>query len=395
MDKRRVDKNKRVGERRVNSNGFIMTLIDYIDCNNVTVQFEDGEIVYNKYYHNFKKGNIKKEDNKYNINYNLERELSLGYLYKDIAKMIAIKENNLKFDDTFYILPKCSTKAYYQCSKCGVINKEKRICDIVNYPSCKYCSDGISIPEKFMMNILTQLNIKFTPQLSKSTFKWCNNYRYDFYIPIINGIIETNGEQHYKVLKGDKWGSLAEIQKNDKLKKELALINNIDNYIVIDCRYSELDWLKENVIKELSSYFDLSNIDWGLAWEESQNSLCVKTWELWNNNPMYTTVDISILLGLDRTTILKYVKIGDKIGKCKYEYRNNNIGKKNSKSIICITTKKIFLSLHEGANFYNCTVSGICKNCKRKKEYSGNYNGKKLIWRYLIWKHDKKYRIKP
>ena len=69
MDKRRVDKNERVGERRVNSNGFIMTLIDYIDCNNVTVQFEDGEIVYNKYYHNFKKGNIKKEDNKYNINY--------------------------------------------------------------------------------------------------------------------------------------------------------------------------------------------------------------------------------------------------------------------------------------------------------------------------------------
>ena len=47
----RIDKNKRIGEKSINNYGFVMTIIDYIDCNNVTIQFEDGEIVENIYYY--------------------------------------------------------------------------------------------------------------------------------------------------------------------------------------------------------------------------------------------------------------------------------------------------------------------------------------------------------
>ena len=388
MGKRRIDKNERIGEKRINSNGFIMTLIDYIDCNNVTIQFEDGEIVYNKYYYNFKKGNIKKENNKYNINYNLKKELSLGYLYPNIARMIAIKENDLDFENTFYILPKSSVKVYYYCDKCNTLsNKTKRICDLVNCSSCEYCSDGISIPEKFIRNILNQLNIKFIMQLNKSILKWCQNYRYDFYIPLLNIIIETHGLQHYeRGFESCGGRSLEQEQENDKLKKELALNNNVDNYIIIDCRYSEFNWLKDNAIKELNKYFDLSNINWELAWEESQNNLCVNTWRLWNENKEYTINDISKLLFISNDVIRKYLKKGEKIGVCVYNVRRKEKkGKEyyNSTPVICLTTKRIFNTIHEGAEFYNCYSSGICKCCKNKiKSHKG------LVWKYLIWQHN-------
>ena len=117
-------------------------------------------------------------------------------------------------------------------------------------------------------------------------------------------IIEINGIQHYE--KSNRGRSLEEEQLNDKFKKELALNNSIDNYIIIDCRYSKFDWLKENIIKELSSYFNLSNVNWELAWEESQNSLCVKTWELFEQG--YSIKQIAEELKLCRVTITNYIK---------------------------------------------------------------------------------------
>ena len=137
--------------------------------------------------------------------------------------------------------------------------------------SC-FCNDGISYVEKFMYNALKQLDIKFSTQLSKTVFKWCDKYRYDFYFEYNNKqyICEINGLQHYEesfknVKSNRNRRTLKEEQKNDKLKKELALKNDIkeDNYIVIDCRYSELEWIKEHILNSnLAKIFDLSNIDW-------------------------------------------------------------------------------------------------------------------------------------
>ena len=74
----------------------------------------------------------------------------------------------------------------------------------------------------------------------------------------------------------------------------------------------------------------------------------------------------------------------------------------NSKLIICLTTKEIFWSTVEAGKYYNCDPSGIAKCCKKKKSKQGytiksvgkSKDGKPLIWRYLIWKHNKRYRIK-
>lgn len=69
--------------------------------------------------------------------------------------------------------------------------------------------------------------------------------------------------------------------------------------------------------------------------------------------------------------------------------------RQNKKSVICLTTKRIFLSTTEGARYYECSKSSIGKCCKGKMKSCGKlFEGTKLIWRYLIWNHNKIYRIK-
>ena len=77
----------------------------------------------------------------------------------------------------------------------------------------------------------------------------------------------------------------------------------------------------------------------------------------------------------------------------------------NATSVICLTTKKIFLTIKEAQSFYNIKGKsdiGCC--CKGYKIFKGKIrvvksagklpNGTKLRWKYLNWKHNKKYRIK-
>ena len=95
----------RVGEENINNQGEKMTIIAYRGAKDIDVQFEDGIIVYNRDYANFKKGKIKNT-----VKY------SIAYKYPKIAKMIAIEKNNLTFEDCYNI--SCHThKCFY--FKCG------------------------------------------------------------------------------------------------------------------------------------------------------------------------------------------------------------------------------------------------------------------------------------
>ena len=52
----------RVGETNRAKNGLMMKIIAYRSCGDMDIQFEDGKIVYNKTYQDFKKGYIKHPD---------------------------------------------------------------------------------------------------------------------------------------------------------------------------------------------------------------------------------------------------------------------------------------------------------------------------------------------
>lgn len=66
----------------------------------------------------------------------------------------------------------------------------------------------------------------------------------------------------------------------------------------------------------------------------------------------------------------------------------------STKSVICLTTRRIFYSASEGSEYYNFNRSGITRCCKGEQKSAGKLNGVKLVWRYLIWNHNKIYRIK-
>lgn len=234
---------------------------------------------------------------------------------------------------------KCSSKKItVYCTKCG--NKKIiPISRIFTYKSiCCLCGDGVSYPEKIMMSILNQVGIKFIPQLSKATFEWCDNRRYDFYFNLNNKeyIIEIHGLQHYSHTGFKR--TIKEEQKNDKIKEELALRNGIYKYIVIDCRKSDLYWIKNNIINsELANILDLSKIDWEKCESFALRSLVKDVCDYWESRDLYESIKtVSDVWGLSVSTVRNYIKKGVILGWCSYSPKKerNKFCNKNKVQIL-------------------------------------------------------------
>ena len=241
---------------------------------------------------------------------------------EDIYKYSAYSHKKVKM-----ICPICGFSKQYRLSELSTKNK---------FP-CSLCDDGISYPEKFMVNVLTQLNIKFITQLNHTTFNWCQNFKYDFYLTDFNMIIETHGEQHYR----NAFQTYEETHKNDMRKCELARLNGFEmnkNYFVIDSRNSTLEWMKKNIIETLGHIFDLSNVDWEKADLESQKSHMILACQLKRENPDLTVIKIIEIIkektGIEysRVTIERWLNDGTKLGLCHYsgkeELDKSNMKKK-------------------------------------------------------------------
>lgn len=227
-------------------------------------------------------------------------------------------------EDAKKYMPNSTKPINVKCIHCGKI-KSISPHDIFknNSIGCN-CGDSVSYPEKFMFNMLTQLGIDFIWQLTKTNFKWCSKYKYDFYFAINEEeyIIETHGEQHYE--KSRSYMSLEKNIKNDRIKYELAIKNGIkpENYIVIDFRYSNLKWGRENIINSrLNQIFDLTNINW-----EECNMYAIKSnkikesCDVWNNRKYNESVStIAKQIGMDRNILRKYLKKGSELGLCDYD----------------------------------------------------------------------------
>jgi hypothetical protein len=246
--------------------------------------------------------------------------------------MIFLKDKS----DGYNFTVSSGRKIKLKCPHCG---KEKNMA-VYSLSSkgfsCDYCSDGISIPEKFGIYLFKQLGIEFDIQ---KNFKWSQRKKYDFYFN--NIIIECHGLQHYEYVKrGGR--TLQEEQENDSLKYNLAIQNGVKpkNYIIIDCRYSEFEWLKENFVKVLENHFDLSNIDWEEIWKECQSSLLIKICNAWRLKTIEeTTVTFENKFKISRTTIVKYLKVGTNLGLCEYNPKEElkRSVSKNGKTLAKIT----------------------------------------------------------
>lgn len=254
-------------------------------------------------------------------------------------------------------------KVILTCPECNMDkNKGIKISDLSKYGfSCDYCSNNISLPERFGIVLLKQLNINFETQ---KIFDWAKDKKYDICFTIDNDefICEAHGLQHYE--ETTRGRSLKDEQESDQLKYDLAIQNGIkpENYIIIDCRYSEFEWLKDNYIKRLEDILDLINVDWRKLWEECQSSIKNDIWNYWNNKLEGDTSKIvGEIFGLCSSTIIKYLKIGNSIGKCKYS-ADDEIKKCGSK--FGKMKSKIVYQYDMNENFVNSFES--CAEVKRK-----------------------------
>lgn len=260
-------------------------------------------------------------------------------------------------------------KIYPICPDCGRI-KDKPVLISTIYRDdgigC-ICGDGIPYPEKYMHYLLSALNLDFSFQLSKKDFDWCGKYKYDFYLKDYNTIIETHGRQHYEECKN--FNIKLKDQKNiDKYKKILAINNSIKKYIIINCKYSNRDYIKNSILNsELSKIYDLSNIDWEKADEFATKNLVKTVCEYYETNVDILYKEIADIFKLNKTTISRYLKKGEKLGWC------HDIKQRGKKSMSKVSTKthsrKVFcIELNEEFESIN-----ICKQ-QLSKRYNKNFD---------------------
>jgi len=276
------------------------------------------------------------------------------------------------------------------CPDCKRIrNKSIRIYDIYrnNSIGCS-CSDSISFPEKTMFNILEQLKLDFQTQLNKSKFQWCDKYKYDFYFEYNNEqyVCEVHGIQHYEQTNRKNSRTLDEEQENDRVKKQLALANGIkeENYIVVDCRYSELEFIKNNkdgiLNSKLNELFDLRMVNWLKCEEFALSNRLKEACDLWNSG-IHSSTKIGTRMKIHGATIIRYLKTGRKVNFCDYSKDIsikeviNKMVLSTSKPVICSDNGIIFKSIANcsrkskelfGINICEQSIANVCnKNLKQ------------------------------
>ncbi|WP_053434847.1 zinc-ribbon domain-containing protein [Sporosarcina globispora] len=312
--------------------------------------------------------------------------------HSNIAMLLTYPERGYK------ITSGSNKKEKFTCPNCKH-EESKVIQSVVNRGlSCSACSDGLSYPQKFMFNMLKQLNIKFE---NEKIFKWSKSVkhnnskliglkRYDFYIPSLSMIIETHGGQHYsdgfQHLNGK---NLEEEQENDRLKEKLAKENGIKDYIQIDCKRSELDYIRINILSKLSNLLNLKNIDWEDCHKFACSSLVNSVCGIWSEG-IESTSQIMKLLNLSRATVIRYLKKGHIIGICSYDpkeemrkaaeaSRRKRINyNRNSRKVMQLSASgdnyiKEWISAEEISKNIKIHQNSIRRVCSGKRKTAGGY----------------------
>jgi len=287
----------------------------------------------------------------------------------------------------------------FKCPDCG-FEKKMRVSTLSIFGfSCNQCGDGISYPNKVIFNVLKQLiGIKnfnaekqfiWSKNIHNDNCKLKGNKQYDFYFRLNDKdiLIEAHGNQHYEESFGwiKEARTLEEEINNDKIKEELALQNGInkENYIVIDCRKSKLEFIKQNILNsKLNELFNLDNINWFKVEEFSLHSRIKEVSEYWNSGIKNLT-EISIITGLEKSTVKKYINKGLNIGWNDYDGNLEHIKsalvqvEKLKKGVFCIENNLLFESCHdldrksEEIFGFKISFQQVSRSCLKKALYKG------------------------
>lgn len=293
--------------------------------------------------------------------------------YPDFCEYLVNKEDGTKYSRY------TEEKLLLRCPNCRHIQYRQPNSVITHGFHCEICRDGISKNEKIMRSVLSQLNIEYEVE---KIFDWSGKKRYDFYFEGI--ICETHGCQHYEEgfsIDGNTRTLKDEIA-NDKYKRQLAFENgfNDNSYIIIDCRESKIEWIKDHILSsKLSQYYDLSIIDWTKCELDSMTSIAITANNLWNEGK--SVKEIVKILKVSNSTVTKYLTRFHKLGMNSYDYKKER-NKFESRKIVCLNTKETFKSITEASILYKIDAGSISECCMKYRKSAGAFNHKKLVWAY-------------
>lgn len=264
------------------------------------------------------------------------------------------------------------------CPNCGTISNRalNNICK--RGFSCPVCSDGISYPNKFMASVLEQLKVDYTPEYIIEG----GSYRYDFYLHKYNTVIEMHGRQHYEGFGEAKRQSLEEIQKNDVDKMNFAIDKNVEHYIVVDSKCSDINYISRNIKNSyLSTLFELSDIDWVQCGFYASGSLVYKSAELYNSG--YDVKLIAEKLKVSPSSIHHWLNKATELGLCCWIKSSGFLNPTHA--VVLLNTHEKFDSISDASRKYNVAVANISKNCQKDRTYAGTHpeTGEPMVWRYI------------
>lgn len=294
--------------------------------------------------------------------------------------------------DAFKYALNSDKSIHTHCPLCGY-KKYNSVYNLSNSGfCCPVCGDGVSYPNKFIAELLSQLNIDFIREASKkdTDLFWADKYRYDFYFVLNNQkfIVEADGGFH----------KLEDQISNDLIKDKLAMDNNC-KMIRIDCDYgtfNRFSYIKENILRsELNKLFDLRLIDWDKCNEMGTRNLIKETCFLWNDGEAIK--DIIRLLRISKYTVNKYLKIGKELGLCDSYNRKEATKRGNSKPIAYFENENIIYVFKNCDELIKCSEtifgrkfkpSGIHGVCNRSRN---TYYGK--VFKYITKEEYGQYKM--
>lgn len=130
--------------------------------------------------------------------------------------------------------------------------------------------EKMSSLERVIYNILIKEKIPFERE---KQFKDCYNgyYRYDYYLPRQNIILEVNGTQHYEYTKifHKKRADFTKAKERDRRKISYCLAHNIPIYIIPYWEIENLKTFKDIISEKFRATSKFHN---DLIWREHQKS---------------------------------------------------------------------------------------------------------------------------
>lgn len=263
----------------------------------------------------------------YNTVYDLD-EYTTKAIGEEFARTVTCGSDK----EVYPICPECD-KIKDVKMKIGTIHVQQSI-------GCRYCSDGVSYPNKFAHYLIEQLyNYKRIDYFQfEYSPEWAEGKKFDVYF-IIKGykyILEMDGELGH----GNKQHSKSKItieesEKIDQRKDNAAMDEGkIKKVIRVDCYYKNIkerfEYIKSNVLKELEPIVDLSNIDWNTIDKKSQSSLVKIACKFKSDNPDLSVKEIAKIMNMNDSAIRNYLKKGNELGLCIYDPKIE-IQKRNDK----------------------------------------------------------------